>query len=71
MLTLAVDELAHGPAVVYVIVYVFNPLEARLISPVEVLTNTNPAGDAVNVPPAVPVIVGTGLVPEEQKVDDE
>lgn len=46
-------------------------LEAKLISPVAVLTKTNPAGDEVNVPPDTPVTVGLGFVPDEQNVDDE
>jgi hypothetical protein len=62
-------EAAHGPAVVYVTVYVFNVLDARFISPVDELAKTNPAGEDVNVPPDVPVIVGIGLAPDEQNVD--
>jgi hypothetical protein len=56
---------AHGPGVVYVTAYVPNVLPARFISPVVVLTNTNPAGADVNVPPETPVITGVGLVPDD------
>ncbi len=52
-------------------VYVFNVLPDKFISPVAVLTNTTPAGEELNVPPAVPVIVGIGFVPVAQKVEEE
>ncbi len=71
MVTVTVELFTQGPGVVYVMLYVFKVLPDRLISPVAVLTNTNPAGDEVNVPPAVPVIVGTGFVPVAQKVEEE
>ena len=45
-------------------------LPAKSTSPVAELTKTNPAGDEVNVPPGVPVIVGVGFVPVAQKVED-
>ena len=59
--------VAHGPEVVYVTEYVPSVLAERSISPVVVLTKTNPAGDAVNVP-AGDATVGTGSVPDWQKV---
>ena len=48
--------------------YMFSIVPAKLITPVELLTKTNPAGDDVNVPPAIPVMVGVGLVPDWQNV---
>jgi hypothetical protein len=48
------------------IVYVPAVLADKLIWPVDELASTNPAGDEVNVPPAVPVTVGVGLAAEEQ-----
>lgn len=65
MFTVTVMLLAHGPGVVYVIAYVPTELPARSISPVLVLTNTKPAGEALNVPPEVPVMVGVGLLPPD------
>jgi hypothetical protein len=50
---------------------VFNVLAERSTCPVEVLMNTKPAGVALKVPPAVPVIVGIGSVPDEQNVEPE
>ena len=68
MVSDAVELALQGPGVVYVIVYVFNALAERSISPVDVLMNTIPAGDALNVPPGVPVTVGVGSAPDWQKV---
>lgn len=45
----------------------FVELAERSTSPVDALMNTNPAGEAVNVPPLTPVMVGIGSVAEAQK----
>src|SRR6218665_1046166 len=68
MVTETVMDDAHGPGVVYVTEYAPSVLDARLICPVLLLTNTNPAGDDVNVPPATPVMVGVGSAPDWQYV---
>jgi hypothetical protein len=64
MVTVKVEKTAHGPGVVYLMEYTLGEVAARFIFPVAVLTNTNPAGVAENVPPAVPVIVAFGSVPD-------
>jgi hypothetical protein len=58
----------HPPpaAISFVIVYVSAVLDDKLICPVDVLTNTNPAGVALNVPALAPggkVGEGLGLAP--------
>lgn len=52
------------PFVVNVTVYVLIVLALTSIEPVEVLRNTRPAGLAVNVPVAPPVIFAEGSVPD-------
>lgn len=69
MVILIVLEEGQGPAVVYVTEYVFNALEISVIVPVLALI-VIPAGEALNVPPGVPVIVGVGSVPETQNVEE-
>ena len=64
MVTDKVEKTAHGPGVVYLMEYTLGGVAARFIFPVEVLTNTNPAGVAENVPPAAPVIAAFGAVPD-------
>ena len=62
--TVMVEKTAHGPGVVYLIEYTLGEVAARFIFPVVVLANTNPAGVAENIPPAVPVMVASGAVPD-------
>ena len=59
MFTLTSELLGHVPVVVYVTVYVFGELVETSITPVLVLI-LKPAGEAEKLPPARPVIVGTG-----------
>jgi len=51
-MVLVADEAAHPPdaAILFVTVYVPGVLDARFTSPVDVLTNTNPAGVTLNTP---------------------
>jgi hypothetical protein len=71
MVTDAVDDVAEQPppaAMLFVTVYVPGVDAERLICPVVVLTNTNPAGVAENVPALDPAgNVGEGFVPLWQK----
>jgi len=50
---------------VFTTVYEPGAEAAKLITPVNVFTNTNPAGDEENTP-EVPVTVGVGFVPVTQ-----
>jgi hypothetical protein len=63
------EAAAHPPAaaIVFVMVYVPAVLAARFISPVDVFTKTNPAGEAVNVPALDPGLnAGKGFAPAWQ-----
>ena len=63
-------ELAgHAPPVVYVTVYDPIPGTSRSINPFAPLIVRPPV--AVNVPPTVPVIVGSGSLPVTQNVPAE
>jgi hypothetical protein len=60
---------AHPPeaAIVLVTEYVPAALAVRSTCPVAVLTNTNPAGDEVNIPAEPPPVnIGDGFVPPAQ-----
>jgi hypothetical protein len=53
----------HAPLVVKVMVYALIALALTSINPVFASKNTNPAGFAVNVPVAPPVIIADWSVP--------
>jgi hypothetical protein len=59
------------PLVVKVIVYVLIALALRSINPVEVFRNTSPAGVALKVPVAPPVMFATGSALDWQNAEGE
>jgi hypothetical protein len=50
---------------------VFKVLLLKSISPVEVLMNVSPPGEALKTPPGVPVMVGVGSTADWQKLPAE
>ena len=69
MLTATLDELVQAPGVEYVTVYELGIEAARFIKPVLGLIDS--PVPAENVPPAIPDIVGIGLIPLAQYSVDE
>ena len=64
------DVAVQTPLSVYVTVYVPGKEADKFITPVEVLLNIRPAGDALKIPPAV-VMVGFGFGEVVQYDPDE